>query len=77
MASKFDKDFLAFFDEGYNLELEPLLTLVWAIGSPESSAPLLKALGSGWSMVSHFLQWWTWVEVSILICCEVARRTNA
>ena len=36
MASKFDKDFLAFFDEGYNLE----------IGSPESSAPLLKALGS-------------------------------
>ena len=46
MASKFDKDYLAFIDEGYNLELEPSLTLVWEIGIPESSAPLLKALGS-------------------------------
>ena len=39
-------NFHVFFDGKYNLELEPSLTKVWAIESPESSSPLLKAMGS-------------------------------
>ena len=46
LASKFDQDFLAFFDGGYNLELEASLKKMRAIESPESSSRLLKALGS-------------------------------